>query len=281
MAETTNIAWTRSSLNPWIGCTKVGPGCDGCYAEVSYTAKMMGVKWGPGQPRYRTRTANWNNLVKWNQKAKNEREAGILWQGRPGYWPVFIASLSDVFDNEVPHAWRQELFAILEDCTYLSPLIVTKRVGNVAGMVPSRWMRDGFPPHIRILSSIVNNDEAERDLPKLLALPCHNGVSYEPALCGVHWLQWVALRPEIFGRRLEWLIVGGESSQPGHPARPFDVLWAYSAIEECRQYGVPVFIKQLGDNPYFGIGKIDQAKTKASRDPAEWAPELRVQEFPA
>jgi hypothetical protein len=33
MAEETEIAWTDSTFNPWWGCSKVGAGCDHCYAE--------------------------------------------------------------------------------------------------------------------------------------------------------------------------------------------------------------------------------------------------------
>jgi len=34
MAEKTEIAWTDSTFNPWWGCSRVGPGCDHCYAEA-------------------------------------------------------------------------------------------------------------------------------------------------------------------------------------------------------------------------------------------------------
>ena len=46
---------------------------------------------------------------------------------------------------------------------------------------------------------------------------------------------------------LDWLIVGGESG-PG--ARSFDLAWARSAIAQCRDAGVPVFMKQLGARPF-------------------------------
>jgi hypothetical protein len=50
----------------------------------------------------------------------------------------------------------------------LTLFLVTKRVGNVAKMVPAHWMRDGFPDHVRLLVTVVNQEaEAERDIPKL------------------------------------------------------------------------------------------------------------------
>lgn len=35
MAEDSNIEWTDHTFNPWIGCTKVSPGCANCLASVS------------------------------------------------------------------------------------------------------------------------------------------------------------------------------------------------------------------------------------------------------
>lgn len=46
MAEKTGIAWTDSTFNPWIGCTKVGPGCDNCYAEALMDRRWHKVQWG-------------------------------------------------------------------------------------------------------------------------------------------------------------------------------------------------------------------------------------------
>jgi hypothetical protein len=61
-------------------------------------------------------------------------------------------------------------------------LLVTKRIGNVPKMVPTHWLERGFPPNVRLIITVVNQAEADRDIPKLLALPCKNGISYEPAL---------------------------------------------------------------------------------------------------
>jgi protein gp37 len=67
------------------------------------------------------------------------------------------------------------------------------------------------------------------------------------------------------GERLDWCIIGGES-QPG--CRPMDLVWAASLVGECRDAGVPVFVKQLGGHPDKRV-KVEQ-----------WPEELRVQEFP-
>ena len=47
MAENSKIEWTHHTFNPWIGCQKVGPGCDRCYAEAMMDARLGRVEWGP------------------------------------------------------------------------------------------------------------------------------------------------------------------------------------------------------------------------------------------
>ena len=64
MAENSKIEWTDHTFNPWQGCTKVGTGCDNCYAEARQDKRLHVVKWGAGQPRKRTKT--WGDPVKWN-----------------------------------------------------------------------------------------------------------------------------------------------------------------------------------------------------------------------
>ena len=271
MSESTSIAWCDSTFNPWRICTPIGPGCDGCYAAAM--GHRFGLEYRQGVPRIRTSESSWRKPLTWNKKA-----ATI---GKP--WRVFCASLADVFDNETPQEWRNDLWRLIEATPHLSWLLVTKRIGNVARMVPSLdWLR--FHDNVRVVITVVNQREAERDVPKVLALPCNNGVSYEPALEHVDWRRWLRGKPlsgpvfaPIRSRAIEWIIVGGESAQAGHPARPFKCDWAYSTIAQCKDAGVPVFIKQLGSNgrPYAGL-----LKDRAGANPSEWPEDLRVREFP-
>ena len=71
MAENSNIEWTHHTFNPWIGCQKVGPGCDHCYAE-SWDARGLQqreTRWGPHAARTRTSAANWRKPLAWNRAA--------------------------------------------------------------------------------------------------------------------------------------------------------------------------------------------------------------------
>jgi hypothetical protein len=114
MSANSKIEWTDHTFNPWIGCTKVSPGCDHCYAERREDLRLHRVQWGPGQPRHRTKT--WGDPVRWNKRPFYEcRECG--WRGETDSGPelqrVFCASLADVFDNEVDPAWRADLFDLI------------------------------------------------------------------------------------------------------------------------------------------------------------------------
>lgn len=293
MAEKSKIGWTTSTFNPWIGCTRVGPGCDHCYAEALDKRARYGgaVHWGAGVPRFRTSQKNWQGPLRWNKQ--QEEAFGRFAAGkatRPTPWRVFCASLADVFDNEAPDQWRADLWGLIRATPYLSWLVVTKRIGNVAKMVPALWLPGGFPANVRLLITVCNQEEADRDVPKLLALPCKNGISYEPALGPVDWRGWLKRPYQLPAGphpSLEWIIVGGESTQ-GAKARPFNIEWAYWTVEQCEATGVPVFVKQLGSLPHGSLNnkrplphELVVLKDRAGADPAEWPEHLRVQEFPS
>src|SRR5215471_9677768 len=107
MAEQTAISWADSTFNPWIGCTRVSPACDKCYAARENEHRKWAAGWGTGVPRYRTR--DWSTPIRLNRRA-----------ARTGCRPrVFCASLCDIFDNEVEQAWRDELWQLLRDTPLL------------------------------------------------------------------------------------------------------------------------------------------------------------------
>lgn len=276
MGERTGIAWTRSTFNPWIGCSAVSPGCLHCYAEA--WAKRTGRDFNM---RTRTSVQYWKHPLLWNNMAAYEINGGQWpdWH-KPGFWPVF-PSLCDPFDNEVPAEWHADFWRLIRATPNLTWLLLTKRIGNVKKMHPG-----GDYPNVWIGASIVNQEEADRDLNRLLAVPAAKRfVSYEPALGPINFAPWLTpircVSPDPHGRdqRIDQIIVGGESSQGGKKARLFNIGWAYDTLDQCRAADVACFIKQLGSNPYGMLGHLP-FKDRAGADPAEWPEQLRVQEFP-
>jgi protein gp37 len=163
MSENSNIEWTDHTFNPWIGCTKVSPGCDHCYAEQLMDARMHRVRWGAGQSRVRTSAENW--------------------------------------------------------------LILSKRIGNARAM----WSAEPLP-NVWLGATVVNQVEADRDIPKLLSTPARlRFLSMEPLLepvdlgqaCGQ--LRWNRDGIEFRGMpgHLDWVIRrrGKRARRSAHAAR--------------------------------------------------------------
>lgn len=159
MGENTAIEWCDHTFNPWIGCQKVGPGCDHCYAERDMDHRFGRVKWGPGQVRQRTSAANWKKPLAWNRAAERD---GVRRK-------VFCASLGDWLDNAVPNQWREDLAALIEATPHLDWLLLSKRSGNFDKLAP--WHADDIPANVWLGITVVNQEEADRDIPKLLAIP--------------------------------------------------------------------------------------------------------------
>lgn len=218
MAEVSEISWTDATFNPWIGCTKVSPACDRCYAERDNSRRGWVAGWGPGIPRRRTKT--WGEPLKWNRKA-----------AETGYRPrVFCASLADVFDNEVPQAWRDDLWALVKATTNLRWILLTKRIGNAPKMLPADWPY----PNAGLMATLANQEEWDRDFHKLMAVPAAwHGVSAEPLLGPI----------DIGNARPDWIITGGESG-PGF--RPLDMNAVRGLRDQCARNGVTFHHKQNG-----------------------------------
>ncbi|CAJ7189942.1 Bacteriophage protein gp37 [Burkholderia pseudomallei] len=182
MSKNSKIEWCDHTWSPWEGCQKVGPGCDHCYAEARNIRFGGGktINWGPGAPRRRTASASWKLPLRWDRKA---RELGTRLRIFP--------SLCDPFDNAVDPAWRRDFFELIADTPNLDWLLLTKRIANAGDMIvdallqqPGLTAAPKWPwPNVWLGATIVNQAEADRDIPKLLATPARvRFLSMEPLL---------------------------------------------------------------------------------------------------
>lgn len=278
MAEQSSIEWTDHTFNPWIGCTKVSVGpkgaCVNCYAEVATPTRTMHIGWGPGKPRHRTSSSTWAQPMRWERNAEAFQAANGRRQR------VFCASLADVFDNEVDPQWRTDLFRLIQQTPHLDWLLLTKRVGNARQMLNdtmsalhhSSW--DEWPwAHVWLGSTVVTQDEVDRDVPKLIDTPANiRFLSCEPLLEEVTFAgRWVdhpnPAVHENWLERIDWVIVGGES---GRDPRPMAQQWAEGLRFECASLGVAFFMKQGS-----------AANWPDYKDFSRFAPFLQVREWPA
>ena len=292
MGKNSAIGWTTHTFNGWWGCTEVSPACDHCYARA-WDARFGGDKphWGSGVERRYFGEKHWNEPRIWDRHAKRD---GIRAR-------VFCLSMGDIFDNEVPQHWREKLWALIRETPNLDWLLLSKRSGNAPDMLPADW-GDGYL-NVWLGASIGNQAEAEREIPKLLAVKAAlHFVSVEPKLadidlaysCPGHYfydfLRGIRWHDDENGAResqlpkLDWVIVGGESDQRGFPARPFDMDSALLLVRQCMHADVPVFVKQLGSNPQWhdanGRRVKFQVKDDAGEDWTGWPEDFRVREFP-
>lgn len=228
MGEGTKIEWADHTFNPWIGCTKVSPACDHCYAEGLMDTRYGRVRWGAGEDRSRTAPSTWRQPARWNSQALRDGTSPF----------VFCASLADVFDNEVDPAWRADLFRRIETTPALTWLLLTKRIGNVRKMTDPTRGCPLLPSNVAIGATMATQEEYDRDRLKLEDVKAFADVrftfgSFEPLL-----------GPVILDRHApDWIIVGGES---GPNARPMDLAWARSLKTQSADLGRIFNFKQVG-----------------------------------
>jgi len=315
----TSIEWTDVTWNPVRGCSRVSEGCRNCYAE------RQGGRWAaPGKP--------YHGLVKLTK-------AGPRWTGRvelierhledPLQWRrplrVFTNSMSDLFHEKLRDEQIDRVFAVMAlasqhtfQCLTKRPeraveylatnehvpmaFITEARVGREATAIARRrgenvesawwdlWWT--WPlPNIQIGTSVENVETKHRIDTLRRVNAAVRFLSLEPLLEDLGTLDLTGIH---------WVIVGGESG-PG--ARPCDLGWVYSIVEQCRVARVPVFVKQLGavpmmDQEIWDVEPLTKLLSASNRnrvpqgfvplkfadrkggDWDEWPAELRVREFP-
>ena len=228
MADKTAIEWTDATWNPVTGCTKIGPGCDHCYAE-RFAERFRGV---PGHPYERG----------FDLTLRPER---LL---QPMHWRrsrmIFVNSMSDVFHKRVPNAYLDQVFDVMEGANQHIFQVLTKRSSRLANYINRRYPDNPVPRHIWLGVSV----EDSRRLGRIAHLKRANAtirfLSVEPLLGRIGPM-------DLSG--IAWVIVGGESG-PG--ARPMDVNWAREVRDQCARQGVEFFFKQWGGRTSKAGGRI-------------------------
>ncbi len=276
MSEITAISWTNHTFNPWIGCTKVSPGCKNCYADRQNDRYHWTTGWGPGQERHITGGNNWNEPLRWAKKARlaGRREM------------VFCASLADIFDHEAPVFARRSLWQIIRSTSdILDWQLVTKRPHRIELVMHEDGLEHDFFLNHRVwlITSTEDQEWFNKRVPVLLKIPAAvHGISGEPLLGSIDARKYLrptlclvcngstsvsvrngngAYRPcpaclvskngQGYANSLDWVIVGGESQQGARPMHPD---WARSLRDQCLESGVPFFFKQWGEWIEVGTG---------------------------
>lgn len=225
MGMGTKIEWCHATFNPWIGCTRVSPGCVHCYAETLMDHRYGRVKWGPDGVRSRTSASNWRKPLQWDKEA----------QALNTRYRVFCASLADVFEDITQLIdWRLELFELIKKTPHLDWLVLTKRPEVACDFF--RFRPDFLLDNIWIGTSVEDQKRADERREIFKTIPAKiKFVSYEPAIGPVNWRGW---------EFIDWMICGGES---GPDARPMHPSWARVARDWSIANKIAFHFKQWGE----------------------------------
>jgi protein gp37 len=280
MSANSKIEWTDHTFNPWIGCTKIDPGCAHCYADAQDKFRHWTPEgWGKGKPRRRTSAANWNEPLKWNREAEKQAASVKRWNeyytdhpplpiARPR---VFCASLADWLDDDgVPTEWRVNLLETIHATPNLDWQLLTKRPENWKQLLTDAfqfacdhgdpknkrqmefcdwiggWVHAHVAPaNVWVGASVCDPDGRDR-IRELQDIPAKvRFLSCEPLLGKLHIAEELDEELQCHPRpTIDWVISGGES---GPKARLMHPNWARYLRDQCTTAGVPFFFKQWGD----------------------------------
>lgn len=218
MAQNSEIEWTDATWNPVTGCTKVGPGCDNCYAE-RFAERWRGIPNHPYEQGF--------DLRLWPDRL----EQPLRWK-KPRM--IFVNSMSDLFHKDIPRAFIDHVFDVMEAADWHVFQVLTKRSSLMEKYTKYRYSNGKVPTNIWLGISVEDNAHVGRiEHLKRINSPARF-ISFEPLLGAIG-------NVDLSG--VAWAIVGGES---GPRARPMAQEWAVELREICERDKVEFFFKQWG-----------------------------------
>lgn len=226
-------------------CTKCSDGCLNCWSE-----------------KYNNRFGN--KIPFDNRPVEFEIDKRVLEQ--PLHWKkpriVAVQWLGDLFHEDIEVEFQGEVCEIIKKCPQHIFLLLTKRIKRMATFFPDFY---NVPQNCWPGVTICNQVEADEKIPEFLKVPGKKWLSFEPLLSGVNM-------PNLgrsfckkcgcskAGRHIEctycgsiipdsmitpgvdFVVVGAETGPCRRPCNPF---WIKSIVEQCREAGIPCFVKQI------------------------------------
>lgn len=279
----TNIEWTDETINFWVGCEKVSQGCKFCYMYRDLT-------------RYGKDPMELQQVAEKTIRAKLKKLA-------PGS-KIFTCSWSDFFWHQADHL-RTWAWDIIRNHPQFIWQILTKRPERILENLPPDW-GNGWQ-HVWLGVSVEDEKTANERIWELLQVPSETlFLSLEPLLGHI---EFENLKDQggadtyncldgtrLFGSKdsfhaykdlldrilnytkIDWVIVGGESGNDTGPYgyRETKLEWILSAVKQCQENHVPVFVKQLGTH----LAKELKLKDRKGGNMFEWPEELQIRQFP-
>lgn len=211
---TSSIEWTEMTWNPTTGCNKISAGCKHCYAEImSKRLLAMGID-------------KYSNGFK---LTLHESALKIPYSWRSPKI-VFVNSMSDLFHKDVPLEFIKKVFLVMNENPHHVFQVLTKRSDILLkyhkelNWTHNIWMGVSVEDN-RVISRI---DDLRKTKAKVKFLSC------EPLIGPLNNLNL---------KKIDWVIVGGES---GRKPRPMDPEWVLDIQDQCSNANVSFFFKQWG-----------------------------------
>ncbi|MFV0572845.1 MAG: DUF5131 family protein [Xanthomarina gelatinilytica] len=228
--KNSNISWTKSTWNPWIGCRKVSKACKFCYMH------RILEKGGSNPNTVVKSIGSFNAPLKWEKGRK-----------------IFTCSMSDFFIEEADK-WREEIWEIIKQTRQHTYLILTKRPERIKDNLPNDWNSENYP-HVWIGVTVEDQESVSR-------------IHYLDEFgCNVKWVSFEPLLGEVYltGKELsiiDWAVIGGESGNKKgkYQFRKSELSWFLSLMYQFEKEDTPYFFKQFGTWYHYNQFKLKDWK---------------------
>ena len=245
---------TETTWSPLIGCSRISDGCSRCWAERFARRHAANQTLPPATRRAYQDVADWDGTIRLLPHMLDV----------PRHWRkprvVLTCAMTDLFHEQTPFAWQQQILAIASAYRRHQFVIATKRPQNalkVLNALGPDW-EELRHSNVWLGASICNQADADRMLPSLCELAKRGWPTFlhcEPMVgdfdLDAAYDQWrhVSCRPR-------WIIVGGESG-PG--ARMTEPHWVRCLKVAARSIQLPFWFKGWGRHvpPGQQPGKLD------------------------
>jgi protein gp37 len=224
-----SIEWTEMTWNPTTGCTKISTGCKFCYAEImSKRLKAMGIEKYRDAFKVRTHDDQLNIPYTWKSSKV-----------------VFVNSMSDLFHKDIPLSFIKRVFEVMNDNPNHVFQVLTKRAERLFEVQGElKWTHN-----IWMGVSVENENVVERISYLRKTKARVKFLSCEPLIGPL---------PKMNLKKIDWVIVGGES---GHRPRPMNPDWVLDIQEQCRLAETRFFFKQWGGRNKKAAGRLLNGRT--------------------
>ncbi len=154
----------------------------------------------------------------------------------------FVNSMSDIFHENMPENYLNQIFNVIEQTPHHTYQILTKRAEKMFQYFYKRTI----PKNIWLGVTVDNRKEGLPRVDRLRNLKASVlFLSVEPLLEDLG---------KINLKNIDWVIVGGES---GNQARPMEKDWVVNIKKQCEAEDIAFFFKQWGT---WGADKIKRNK---------------------